>query len=92
VLTPYGRPASSCHTPEMGDGFLVPLSWPNSTTLNSLSSRRKSGGGFTFEVQQLFAEDFSRGVEVKTLSGGIVVDGDEGVEMMVGDGCAIGFA
>ena len=53
---------------------------------------RKREGGFTFEVQQLFAEDFGWGVEVKAFAGRVVVDCRKGVELIVGKGCEIGFA
>ena len=37
------------------------------------SSPRKPGGGFTFEVQQLMAEDLCRGFEFETFAWRIVV-------------------
>ena len=61
-------------------------------TFNIPSSRRKPGGGFTFEVQQLFNEDLSGGVEVKTLSGSIVIDCDEVIELAVVNGGEIGLS
>ena len=61
------------------------------TAFNS-SSRRKPGGGFTFEVQQLAHEDLYRGLEVKAFSRCIVVGADELVEAPGGDGVEIGFA
>src|SRR5207302_956772 len=49
------------------------------------------GGGFTFEVQHL-GEGRGRGSEVKTLSGGVVVGTNEGVEAFVGRRCEVGLA
>src|SRR5690242_2816427 len=62
------------------------------TLFHNPSSRRKPGGGFTFEVQQLADEDLSRGLEVKALSGCVVVGPDELIEARGGDVCEIGLA
>ena len=56
------------------------------------SCQRKLAGGFTFEVQQLLAEDLSGGLEVKALAWRMVVDCDEGIELLVGYCCEIGVA
>ncbi|MFL6824100.1 MAG: hypothetical protein ACJ8FA_16190, partial [Xanthobacteraceae bacterium] len=46
---------------------------------NQLSSPRKRGGGFTFELQQ-FLEHLRGGCEVKALSRGVVVCAKKGLE------------
>ena len=56
------------------------------------SCQRQLAGGFTFEVQQLLAEDLSRSPVVKALSRRVVVEGDDGVEFVVGQGCEVGLA
>jgi hypothetical protein len=43
-------------------------------------------------VQQLFNEDLRGGVEVKTLSGGVVIDGDKVIELTVVNGGEIGLS
>src|SRR5690348_13024397 len=52
---------------------------------------RKREGGFTFEVQH-FGKGLSRGPEVKALARGIVVSGDERVELSGREGCESAFA
>src|SRR5262249_1086747 len=56
------------------------------------SSRRKPGGGFTFEVQQLSKECLGWGLEVEAFSRGIVVGGGEGDEVLRSQGEEVGFA
>lgn len=40
-------------------------------------------------MQQLLAKDLGWGSVVKALSGGVVVEGDEGIEVLLGQGCEI---
>src|SRR5262245_13378303 len=56
-----------------------------------LSSPRKRGGGFTFEVQH-FGEGLCRGPEVKAFSRGVVVSADECIEAAVWECGEIGLA
>ena len=42
-------------------------------------------GGVTFEVQHLFGEDFSRGLEVKAFTRSVIIDGCVEVEILVGE-------
>src|SRR6266852_2976036 len=56
-----------------------------------VSSPRKRGGGFTFEVQQ-FEEGLRWGFEVKAFSRGVVVGTDDGVETLVREGCEVSLA
>src|SRR5262245_45943879 len=57
-----------------------------------MSSRRKPGGGFTFEVQQLSGEDLGGGLEGEAFSGCVVVDAQEGKKALGREGSEIGFA
>ncbi len=57
-----------------------------------MSSRRRPGDGFTFEVQQLRKEGLGGGLEAEAFSGGVVVGGGAGVEGIGVDGCQVGFA
>jgi len=43
-------------------------------------------------VQQLLQEDFGGGSEVKAFSGGVVVEGDKGVELVVGERSEVGLS
>jgi hypothetical protein len=54
-----------------------------------LSSRRTPGGGFTFEVQQLLAEDLCRGFVSETFARRIVVSADAGIEVGVIEICKV---
>jgi hypothetical protein len=48
-------------------------------------------GGFTFEVQQLLAEDLCRGSVVKAFSRRVIIAGDEGIEVLLTDCGEISF-
>jgi hypothetical protein len=56
-----------------------------------VSSPRKRGGGFTFEVQQ-FVEHLCRCFEVKAFPWGVVVGTQEGVEAAIREGREVGLA
>ena len=57
-----------------------------------LSPRRKSGGGFTFEVQQLLAEDLCRGFVAETFARRIVVGLQHCIEVLILESCKIGLS
>src|SRR6266851_1815913 len=57
-----------------------------------MSSRRKPGDGFTFEVQQLRKESLGGGLEAEAFSGCEVVGGSAGIKGIGVDGREVGFA
>src|SRR4249920_1753952 len=71
--------------------MMIVLAMVMSASANPVSSPRKRGGGFTFEVQQ-FAEGLCRRLEVKAFSWSVVVGADERFESPVCQGGEICFA
>src|SRR6266700_2207407 len=57
-----------------------------------MSSRRKPGDGFTFEVQQLREESLGGGLEAEALSGCVVVGSGAGIKGIGVEGREVGFA
>src|SRR5439155_16162031 len=56
-----------------------------------MSSRRRPGDGFTFEVQQLRKESLGGGLEGEALSGCEVIGGSAGIEGIGVDAREVGF-
>ena len=56
------------------------------------SCRRRPAGGFTFEVQQVTGEDLGRGIEVKTLSWGVIIRANQTEQAVIGECSEVGFS
>src|SRR5438128_6423615 len=65
-------------------------SWKHQATSSS-SCRLYRGGGFTFEVQQVTAENLCRGFVVKTLSGSVIIGTHQGEQALIGQRGQISF-
>src|SRR5438445_12649082 len=55
------------------------------------SCRRRPAGGFTFEVQQVTAENLCRGFVVKTLSRSVIIGTHQGEQALIGQRGQISF-
>src|SRR5439155_15792453 len=55
------------------------------------SSQPIREGGFTFEVQQVTAENLCRGFVVKTLSGSVIIGTHQGEQALIGQRGQISF-